>query len=126
MPASRSSCFLFLIIANITLANFTASDEYNDANSYPLLLNTLDWVSKSDMSDQQKATINRHSCGAFIDPLTNNQGELLEMEDAPLLVYSEDSEASVDSSVTLKGDVQISQGNRKIRANTATLDQGNR
>lgn len=126
MPASRSSCFLFLIIANITLANFTASDEYNDANSYPLLLNTLDWVSKSDMSDQQKATINRHSCGAFIDPLTNNQGELLEMEDAPLLVYSEDSEASIDSSVTLKGDVQISQGNRKIRANTATLDQGNR
>ena len=126
MPTFKSSCVLFLLIAHIILSGTALGNETDVTDSRSILTNTLDWVKKSDMTDDQKAKLSRYSCGAFIDPLIDDQGALLEMEDAPLVVYSEDSEATSDSSVILKGDVQISQGNRKIHANTAMLDQGNR
>ena len=126
MPTFKSSCVLFLLIAYFIVSGTALGNETDVTDSRSILTSTLDWVNKSNMTDDQKAKLSRHSCGAFIDPLIDDQGTLLEMEDAPLVVYSEDSEATSDSSVTLKGDVQISQGNRKIRANTAMLDQGNR
>ena len=126
MPTFKSSCVLFLLIAHVILGDTALGNETDIADSHSTLSSSLDWVNKSDMTDDQKAKLSRHSCGAFIDPLIDDQGFLLEMEDASLVVYSEDSKATSDSSVTLKGDVQISQGNRKISADTAMLDQGNR
>ena len=126
MPTFKSSYVLFILIAHIIVSGTALGNETDVTDSRSILTSTLDWVNKSNMTDDQKTKLSRHSCGAFIDPLIDDQGTLLEMEDAPLVVYSEDSEATSDSSVTLKGDVQISQGNRKIRANTAMLDQGNR
>ena len=91
-----------------------------------LLLKTLDWVHIDDMTDSQKEKLSSSSCGAYIDPHRRDKDATIEMKAAPLLVYSKDSEAPSESSVTLRGDVQISQGNRKIRADRAQVNNDTR
>ena len=91
-----------------------------------LLLKTLDWVHIDDMTDSQKEKLSNSSCGAYIDPHRRDKDATIEMKAAPLLVYSKDSEAPSESSVTLRGDVQISQGNRKIRADRAQVNNDTR
>lgn len=132
MDFLKGRYFLLALITGIfLLGDVSASDKKESLTkqnvvSKSFLPNTLDWVHKKDMSLEQKSEISSYSCGAYIDPSVQHENSSLKMEDSPLLVYSLDSEASSDSSVTLKGDVQISQGNRQVFADKALLDQGRR
>ena len=103
-----------------------STSEQKEPPSNTLLLKTLDWVHIKDMTDSQKEKLSSSSCGAYIDPQRQDKDATIKMEAAPLLVYSEDSEAPSESTVTLRGDVQISQGNREVRADKAQVNNDTR
>ena len=73
MPTFKSSCVLFLLIAYFIVSGTALGNETNVTDSRSILTSTLDWVNKSNMTDDQKAKLSRHSCGAFIDPLIDDQ-----------------------------------------------------
>ena len=132
MSIEKRGYFLFslAIVAGLYGSVFAMDNEVipsqKELSPNTLLLKTLDWVHIDDMTDSQKEKLSSSSCGAYIDPHRRDKDATIEMKAAPLLVYSEDSEAPSESSVTLRGDVQISQGNREIRADRAQVNNDTR
>ena len=88
--------------------------------------NNLDWIDEEDLALEQLASRTSGCCGAYIEPERNYPDSNLEPEDAPLRVASESTELIQDNVAYLKGDVNITQGYRQARSDTATVDQINR
>ncbi len=88
--------------------------------------NNLDWIDEEDLAEEQLASRASGCCGAYIEPERNYPDSNLEPEDAPLRVASESTELIQDNVAYLKGDVNITQGYRQARSDTATVDQINR
>ena len=86
----------------------------------------LDWIDEKDLSDEQLALRSSGCCGAYIEPERNYPDSNLKPEDAPLRVASKSTELIQDNVAYLKGDVNITQGYRQSRSDTATVDQINR
>ncbi|MBT5071583.1 MAG: LPS-assembly protein LptD, partial [Porticoccaceae bacterium] len=132
MSIKKRGYFLFSLtmVAGLYSSVFAMDNESTSEQKEPpsntLLLKTLDWVHIDDMTDSQKEKLSSSSCGAYIDPQRQDKDATIKMEAAPLLVYSEDSEAPSESTVTLRGDVQISQGNREVRADKAQVNNDTR
>ena len=92
------------------------------------LLNTprnLDWVDETALNEEQKQSQTDGCCGRYVEPPRDYPDAELNPDDAPLRASSTSSEAQ-DNVATMKGDVQISQGYRQVRSDTATLNQGAR
>ena len=89
----------------------------------PIINDSLDWVQAADMTAQQRQQFGRRSCGAFIEPLRDNEDADVDMQDAPLRVTADSTNASSDKVAVLEGDVQISQGYRQIKSDFAIIDQ---
>lgn len=90
-----------------------------------LLLNTprnLDWVDEAALSEEQKQSQADGCCGRYVEPPRDYPDAELNPDDAPLRASSTGSEAQ-DNIATMKGDVQISQGYRQVRSDTAILNQ---
>jgi LPS-assembly protein len=84
---------------------------------------TYDWVHFNDMTNKQKDRMNGTSCGAYIDPSEDNKNITLQLESAPLSINADATgPVSSDRSVTLRGDVQISQGNRLLKSDRAEIN----
>jgi len=82
----------------------------------------LDWVDETALTDEQKQSQTDGCCGRYIEPARDYPDAELNPDDAPLRASSTTTEAQ-DNVATMKGDVQISQGHRQVRSNTAVLDQ---
>ena len=90
-----------------------------------LLLNTprnLDWVDEAALSEEQKQSQADGCCGRYVEPPRDYPDAELNPDDAPLRASSTTTEAQ-DNVATMKGDVQISQGHRQVRSDTAILNQ---
>ena len=57
MPTFKSSCVLFLLIAHVIVSGTALGDETDVTDSRSILTSTLDWVNKSNMTDDQKAKL---------------------------------------------------------------------
>ena len=88
-----------------------------------IINDSLDWVQAADMTAQQRQQFGRRSCGAFIEPLRDNEDAGVDMQDAPLRVTADSTKASSDKVAVLEGDVQISQGYRQIKSDFAIIDR---
>jgi len=86
----------------------------------------LDWVEADQMNQEQLQTVADNCCGAYIEPQRTYPDADLDPEQASLLVNANTTETLADNVALLDGDVQISQGYRQIRSNSARLDQTNR
>ena len=103
------------------LPNTAISDEPRVAE-----VRNLDWVKEDKMTEEQRRNIADNCCGAYIEPQRNYPDADLDPEQASLLVNANTTETLPDDVALLDGDVQISQGYRQIRSNTARIDQINR
>ena len=86
----------------------------------------LDWVEEEQMSKEQRLQIASNCCGAYIEPERKYPDANIDPEQASLRVNANTTEALADNVALLDGDVQISQGYRQIRSNSARIDQTNR
>ncbi|MDG1693285.1 MAG: LPS assembly protein LptD [Porticoccaceae bacterium] len=89
-------------------------------------VNTLDWVKKEHMTPEQQALVAKFCCGAYLEPERDYQDADKHPDESPLRVNALTTEAQSDSIAILEGDVNIAQGYRQIRSNSAIVDQKNR
>ncbi|MGB1807670.1 MAG: LPS-assembly protein LptD, partial [Porticoccaceae bacterium] len=86
----------------------------------------LDWVEETAMTPEQKATVAKNCCGAYVEPSRDYPDADIEPEQASLRVNANSTEALQEDIAVLEGDVQISQGYRQVRSDTAVVNQVNR
>lgn len=85
-------------------------------------VDNLDWVPLDKLSPEQRKAALPGCCGAYIEPANPNPDTALAPTDAPVRANSDSSNAQGDTA-TLTGNVQISQGPRRARSDSATLDR---
>jgi LPS-assembly protein len=86
----------------------------------------LDWLEEEQMADEQRLKIEGKCCGAYVEPARSYPDADLNPEDASLQVSANSTEALENNVALMDGDVQVSQGYRQIRSNSARIDQTNR
>lgn len=89
------------------------------------LSTNLDWLDASQMTDEQRQALKGHCCGAYVEPPRDYLDSEMDPDQAPLRVGANSTEAQ-GTVATLEGDVQVSQGYRQIRSDTAIVDQAAR
>ena len=125
-------CTLILLCSVTVRAEPTitqsSKSEIPGENEQPRLapVNNLDWVEKQHMTPNQKALVAKYCCGAYIEPKRNYQDANQDPDQAPLRVNALNTAAQSDSVALLEGDVNISQGYRQLRSDSALVDQANR
>lgn len=82
----------------------------------------LDWVNIDNMTPEQRAKVPVNCCGAFVEPVRQYEGVELDPEQAQLDIFADVTEAE-GSTAILRGDVQVSQGYRQVRADEASINQ---
>ncbi len=86
----------------------------------------LDWVIKEHMNPEQQALVAKFCCGAYIEPDRTYQDADKHPDESALRVNAISTEAQSDTVAILEGDVNIAQGYRQIKSNSALVDQENR
>ena len=115
--------YSFLATTVYLLSSVTWGDSPIDQSQ---LKRNLDWVDRQEMNAEQQAKIPRFCCGAFLQPKPEGEESAQDPRHAPLRVSALSTETGMDSVAILKGDVNISQGFRKITSDQALVDQENR
>jgi len=87
------------------------------------LARNLDWVEEEDLTEEQKQAMAPGCCGAYVEPPRDYPEGDLDPADAPLRVASETTEVEQENIAHLRGKVQLTQGYRQVRSQTATVDQ---
>lgn len=82
----------------------------------------LDWVPLDKLSAEQRKGALPGCCGAYIEPANPSPEAALSPADAPVRANSDSSDAQGDTAI-LTGNVQISQGPRRARSDSATIDR---
>ena len=134
---SALSCGLIAIVAGLSIA--ASADDLQvveNSETPPSVTNpneprvaavrNLDWVEADQMNKEQLQTVASNCCGAYIEPQRTYPDADMDPEQASLLVNANSTETLADNVALLDGDVQISQGYRQIRSNSARIDQTNR
>lgn len=85
----------------------------------------LDWVDQSLLTEDEKARVRPHCCGAYIEPERDYPDAEKDPDGAPIRVSATTTEAQ-GSVANLEGDVQVHQGYRQVRSRRAQVDQANR
>jgi LPS-assembly protein len=86
----------------------------------------LDWVEETAMTPEQQVAVEQNCCGAYVEPSRDYPDADIEPEQASLRVNANSTEALQEDIALLEGDVQISQGYRQVRSDTAVVNQVNR
>ena len=115
----------FLCVAAAEGENYPA-DSANAEQPILKLVNNLDWVKKEHMTPEQQELVAKYCCGAYLEPERDYQDADKHPDESALRVNALSTEAQSDSVAILEGDVNIAQGYRQIRSNSAIVDQENR
>ena len=86
----------------------------------------LDWVKEEDMASEQRLSLDPYCCGAYVEPRRDYPDADVDPDQASLRVNANTTEALEGNIAQLDGDVQISQGFRQVRSDTARINQNNR
>jgi LPS-assembly protein len=78
------------------------------------------------MTPEQQVAVEQNCCGAYVEPSRDYPDADIEPEQASLRVNANSTEALQEDIALLEGDVQISQGYRQVRSDTAVVNQVNR
>ena len=119
-------CALAFLCAGIALAESPPTEKPATEQTILAPVNNLDWVKKENMTAEQQASVAKFCCGAYIEPKRDYEDANKHPEESPLRVDALSTEAQGDSVAILEGDVNIAQGYRQIRSNSAIVDQENR
>lgn len=86
----------------------------------------LDWAPISQLTEAQRTTLSTGCCGAYVTPLRDDEDALADPASSRLRATADTSDAHFQSDIVMHGNVQITQGYRSIRADTATYNQATR
>ncbi|WP_299979574.1 LPS-assembly protein LptD [uncultured Pseudoteredinibacter sp.] len=84
----------------------------------------LDWVNQEQLSEEQRQKLSPGCCGAFVEPMREDEEAQLDPDNAPLRLSADSTEAMQETSATLEGDVKMIQGYRQLEADRAMVDRG--
>ena len=82
----------------------------------------IDWVEPGSFTTLNEDNIDNLSCGRFIEPNLSIFGSKIDILSSPLNITADSSGNSSENEVLLKGNVQITQGQRLLRADKALLN----
>lgn len=86
----------------------------------------LNWVPKGQMTDAQLKDLNGDCCGKFIEPEATWKGHDDDASSAPVYISSDKGGLKDGGQKSqMSGDVTITQGSRKLRADDAAIDRAN-
>ena len=117
----RSALTGILAAIAVTASVAVSADEPRVAE-----VRNLDWVEADQMDIEQLLSVASTCCGAYIEPERTYPDADMDPEEASLLVNANTTETLPDNVALLDGDIQISQGYRQIRSDSARIDQTNR
>ena len=101
------------------------ADNPNKASSaQSVITNPWDWVAGNQLSDAQRCKQKAGCDGAYIEPRADWPEADQDPEQSPLRASSNNSEMIGDT-LTVTGDVLISQGSRSLKADNASLNRSN-
>ncbi len=86
----------------------------------------LDWVPYDQLTPEQQAALPTACCGAYITPERFDEDAGASPAQSALRASADASEARLQSDILMRGRVEITQGYRSIRADSATYDQATR
>jgi LPS-assembly protein len=99
---------------------------YNPDSTAHLNAQLLDWVPLSDLTPAQRAQQPTACCGAYITPARSDADALADPATSTLRARADSSDARLQSEIIMRGNVQITQGYRAIRADNAIYSQASR
>src|SRR3990167_4997786 len=73
------------------------------------------WVPLESLSPEQLKTVRPGCCGAYIEPSNSSPDAALSPADAPLRATADTTDAQGETAI-LNGNVQITQGSRRVRS----------
>lgn len=82
-----------------------------------------DWVPEHQLTAEQKEMLGPGCSGMYLDPLADNEAGAGDLEQAPILVDADKSEMAGDA-ITLEGQVEVSHGQRSLKAGLMAYDKG--
>ena len=103
------------------------SDNTDTSNINPrqsLISNPWDWVAAEQLSDEQHCKQKTGCEGAYVEPKPDWPEADQNPEQSPLRASSNQSEM-IANTLTVTGDVSISQGSRSLKADSASLNRDN-
>ncbi|ROS01545.1 LPS-assembly protein [Sinobacterium caligoides] len=83
----------------------------------------LDWVPASELTQAQLATVKRGCNGMYVEPENDSPEADLKPEESPIRASANSSETVRRNRTRFTGDVAISQGSRRIFADSATAER---
>ena len=86
----------------------------------------IDWVEPGSFTTLYGDNIDNLSCGRFIEPNLSIFDSKIDILSSPLNITADSSGNSSENEVLLKGNVQITQGQRLLRADKALLNNKSR
>lgn len=106
----------------------TLADEacYAPGSAAQLEAKQLDWVPLSELTAAQRAQQPTACCGAYITPARDDDDAQAEPATSNLRARADSSDARLQSEIVMRGNVQITQGYRAIRADNAIYSQTSR
>lgn len=88
---------------------------------------TMDWVDESELTESQKSERLSGCCGAYIEPTRTDKQAQLSPEEAPTEAEADTSQmVTTDQGrvFTFNDNVVVTQGNRRLTADKAIVDEG--
>ena len=82
----------------------------------------LDWVPFEQLTDEQRQQARPNCCGAYVEPARDYENASKAPAKSPLNISADETEARGDTA-NLSGDVQVSQGYRQVRSDSARVDR---
>lgn len=103
----------------ISASNEVGSEQYRAEQKL-----VLDWVEKSQLSEEQQALCARGCNGDYVEPVRENQDADADPNDAEIRGEADTTQIDVESrEALLEGDVVFTQGRRQVMADRAVINQ---
>lgn len=117
---------LALLIALISQGALADTDCPSPEGEQRLQAQSLDWVPLEHLSDAERARLPTACCGAYVSPKRDDPDAEALPSESLLRARADISEARLGGEVVMSGNVEITQGYRSIRADSANYNQTDR
>lgn len=114
---------LIALVAQGTAADSSCLSPEGEALRYA---QSLDWVPMEQLSEEDRARLPTACCGAYVSPTRDDPDAEALPSESLLRARADVSEARLGGEVVMNGNVEITQGYRSIRADSANYNQTDR
>lgn len=122
----RAASRLLAIILTLSCVSVFADEPVTNEFPAAATAHPLDWVPMEELTEAQKQDIPHGCCGTYVKPERGDPDADLDPATASVRATANESETQRQTTVIMKGDVQLTQGYRSLTADQAIFDQSTR